>query len=197
MTRKIESQCDRITEEDNFARCKNLMSEGKLDMERAVRFHSDIENDCDILILEQDELIRSIVHRAKSRTRVGSPGLLQEKSTGSEKLPANAHGVDSAGRPSKLAPMLNYDFSAASTDAELANIASLEAEIRAHHLRMIEVEKWIERSMPLSLNDKLIKMKFFAGLIIDGGTIDIESFAWLVDDVTMNLKETAAAWQVH
>lgn len=161
----------------------------RFEIQKAMEFFVQNELKCDELIQQQDDIIRRIALRARHEgnnrgARSSSPGLALS-SLPEEVSPARDRVADAWARD--LVPLVSGDFASVATPEDLNDIEELEFEILGVRRLMSEIELAILSHVPLTPKDMILKMKFMAGLVIDGAEIDIEAFALLADDVAKRL----------
>lgn len=161
----------------------------RFEIQTAMEFFVKNEFRCDDLIQRQDEIIRRVALRTSQEsndkgTECLDPdlalGLLPKVSGHAKDRVAEAWGRD-------LVPLVSGDFATAAAPEDLDAIEELEFEILDVRRLMSEIELAILSHVPLTPKDMVLKMKFMAGLVIDGAEVDIEAFAWLADDVAKSL----------
>ena len=150
----------------------------------AIQYFAELEAKCDEVIQKQDDLIREVTLRCRDAR--------QASSSNPSYAPLVAATVDqddpdvSAGSKSNvstsLAPMASQTFILEATVDEAEDIEQLEFEIIQFRQRMRAVEDEIVNHNPLTPTDLAKKMKFLAGLVADGGEVDMDAFARLVEE---------------
>jgi hypothetical protein len=159
-------------------------------IDRAIDFFYQQEAHCDALIQQQDRLIRSVVMQANSLWGAALGGVATPGKTGlsdnrsnilrAEDLVAEAWAKD-------LSPLISPDFATVASDQEREEIDELEFKIHRTRQMMDEIEGSILRHKPATPKEMILKLKFMAGLVRDGGEVDIEALARLAEDVSASL----------
>ena len=152
-------------------------------LSKAIQYFADLEAKCDDVIQRQDELIREVTHRCRAARQAPSnnPGYVPlVAATGDHEDPDVSAGSKSNVSTS-LAPMASQTFILEATVDEAEDIEHLEFEIIQFRQQMRLVENEIVNHVPLTPTDHAKKMKFLAGLLADGGELDMDDFARLVE----------------
>lgn len=170
----------------------NRNVEDQLDFEKAIKYFSETEEKCDLIIQRQDDLIRHVSRRMRgSIDKTGDADTLVQMSADplirtslnatdlpfSEYRKIAALAVDRIG---KQMPMATMRFINQAGNSEVDTIEDLEAEIMELRRLMRNIEEMILEQTPLSARDATTKLKFMTGLMLDGGEIEIDLFAYVV-----------------
>jgi hypothetical protein len=96
-----------------------------------------------------------------------------------------ARGIIPAGMPHA-----NRRFLMNARQPEIAAIEEVEEEIKLLRFRMTRIEEQILDATPRSVEEAVEKLKFISSLMLDGGTIEIDLFAYLVEECAFVVSET-------
>jgi len=166
--------------------------ESRLDFDKAIKYFSEIEEKCDLAIQRQDDLIRHVSRRLHgSVDKTGDADTFVQMSTNpiartslnatdlpfSEYKKIAALAVDRVG---KKMPMATMRFINQAGNSEVDAIEDLEAEIMELRRLMRNIEEMILEQTPISARDATTKLKFMTGLMLDGGEIEVDLFAYVV-----------------
>ena len=161
----------------------HVTKEIPFNLTNAILYFAELEATCDDVIQKQDELIRNVTIRCRDAVQVASRddgrALLVPLAGGQADLVLPAKGT--ALVDGSLAPMASHTFVLQATDDEAEDIEQLEFDIIQLRQRMRAVEDEIVNHDPLTPMDMAKKMKFLAGLVADGGEVDMHAFARLVE----------------
>jgi chemotaxis protein histidine kinase CheA len=181
-----------IVAQVNAETAANVVYEDQLDFDKAIKYFSETEEKCDLLIQRQDDLIRHVSRRMHgSADKTGDADMLVQLSPNpgvrtslnatdlpfSEYRKIAALAVDRVG---KQMPMATMRFIAQAGNSEVDIIEDLEAEIMELRRMMRNIEEVIIEQTPRSARDATTKLKFMTGLMLDGGEIEVDLFAYVV-----------------
>jgi hypothetical protein len=181
-----------IVAQVNAETAANVVYEDQLDFDKAIKYFSETEEKCDLLIQRQDDLIRHVSRRMHgSADKTGDADMLVQLSPNpgvrtslnatdlpfSEYRKIAALAVDRVG---KQMPMATMRFIAQAGNSEVDIIEDLEAEIIELRRMMRNIEEVIIEQTPRSARDATTKLKFMTGLMLDGGEIEVDLFAYVV-----------------
>ncbi len=147
----------------------------------AIQYHEELEATCDKVIQKQDDLIRKITRRCRDAgllsgdNPVYAPLVSPSRHQGEPGLPARDHLAS-------FAPMASQAFILQADDDETDCIEQWEFDVGFLRQRMRAVEDEIAMHVPATPLDVARKMKFLAGIVADGGEVDMDAFARLVLD---------------
>ena len=150
----------------------------------AIGYHAELEAKCDAIIQKQDDLIRGVTQRCRESQPLSSdnPKYAPLVSPGREPQSADRSVQEQAAFPDVFAPMASQAFILQASDDEAEEIEQCEFDIALLRQRMRAVEDEIVNHAPLAPVDLAKKMKFIAGLVADGGEVDMDAFARLVEE---------------
>jgi hypothetical protein len=159
-----------------------LKKEIPFSITNATHFYMELEERCDALIQEQDELIRAVTMRCKtSIAPEPTERLLLAPTSTQQKDVSVSSGATRPISQSPLAPLVSSAFDTQATQEEIDDIEALEFEIIQLRQRMSLIEREITKYDPLTPKDAARKLQFLARLVADGGEVDMHSFAELAD----------------
>ena len=170
MPRMIDSPSTAHLQDELRYNAAYLAQETPFLLSQAIKYYDELEEKCDAAIQEQDELIRAVTLRCRSAEAPAQPAAI-----GATVL------IPSSPAEAALAPMVSPAFVTEATQEEIANIEMLEFEILQLRQRMHIVERAIAKHEPLTPTDTAKKLKFLARLIADGGEVEMDAFAQLVE----------------
>jgi hypothetical protein len=163
-----------------------------LDFKKAIAYFVDIEDRCDQAIQKQDDLIRLVSRRMHGTVDVTgdadamlplSPQDGCRTSIIATDLPFSEYRRIAALANTRVGPqmpMATMRFISQAGRSEIDVIEDLEAEITELRRLMTEVEALILENVPRSAEDATSKLKFMTGLMLDGGEIEFDYFAYIV-----------------
>ncbi|MFZ1479261.1 MAG: hypothetical protein WAT25_00640 [Paracoccaceae bacterium] len=153
--------------------------ENPFNLAKAVQYHEELEASCDEVIQKQDDLIRKVTHRCHEAGRLSTdkPGYAPLVSPTREE---GEPGLSAQDHSASLAPMASQAFILQANDDEADCIEQWEFDIGLLRQRMRLVEDEIVKHAPVTPVDVARKMKFLAGLVADGGEVDMDAFSRLV-----------------
>lgn len=151
--------------------------------------HSYMEKLCEGALTEQDEL----AHRFYSSAAASAKDLVEVKSGRMEprnQLSISDLAFDDFRQVNRLArkvvpqglPNANSRFMINACTPEFEQIEYLEESIKIYRYQMTLIEQEILESVPPSKGEAVAKLKFMANLMVDGGEIETDYFAYLVDE---------------
>lgn len=172
-----------------------------MSLKSAISYFSDIEAKYDQAIQDQDVLIREINQRIP-RTNVsdGAQGLLVPMMltpTARSEFHASDLPYDEFRKMAELAnkvvkkqmPMATKRFMSQAGRYEIDQIEQLEANITILRQHMRNVELQIMNHTPRSGLDVALKLKFLAALMLDGGEVEMDYFAYLIEECAEILED--------
>lgn len=163
-----------------------------LDFNKAIQYFAEIEDRCDTAIQSQDELIRKVSRRMHGTVdTTGAADDVQPLSTQeayrttitATDLPFSEYRKIAALANSRVGPqmpMATLRFISQAGRSEIDMIEDLEAEVTELRRLMTEVEGLILENVPRSAQDATAKLTFMTGLMLDGGEIEFDYFAYIV-----------------
>jgi hypothetical protein len=173
MPRMIDSPSTAHLQDELRYNAAYLAQETPFLLSQAIKYYDELEEKCDAAIQEQDELIRAVTLRRRGAQPSDTvPNEHTEQTLSSRAQPP---------AESALAPMVSPSFVTEATQDEISNIEMLEFEILQLRQRMHIVERAIAKHEPLTPTDTAKKLKFLARLIADGGEVEMDAFAQLVE----------------
>ena len=176
MPRMIDSPATTHLQDELRYNAAYLAQETPFLLSQAIKYYDELEEKCDAAIQEQDELIRAVTLRRRGAQPSDTVLVPANEQTG-QTLPSRAQSP----AESALAPMVSPSFVTEATQDEISNIEMLEFEILQLRQRMHIVERAIAKHEPLTPTDTAKKLKFLARLIADGGEVEMDAFAQLVE----------------
>jgi len=171
-----------------------VLGETLMNLKTAISYFSDVEEQCDRAIQAQDDLIRRVTRRMPEKTArtdqsetyvplTLTPALRPDLKA-SEMPFEEFHEV--AGLANKVLqkqmPMATKRFMSQAGRLEIDQIEQLEAGISSLRQLMRDVELQILNHTPQSADEVAMKLKFMAALMLDGGEIEVDFFAYLVEE---------------
>jgi hypothetical protein len=154
--------------------------------------HTHMEKLCEQALTEQDALARSYYSRDPSVSRP-SDDLVEVKS--GEMEPRNSMSIsdiayDNYRELKRLAqtvvppglPNASKRFVINACTPEFVDLELLEESIKIFRFRMSSIEQEILDHVARSAREAVAKLKFMSGLLLDGGEIEIDYFAYLVEE---------------
>jgi len=173
-----------------------------MDIKKAIQYFSKIEDQCDIAIQEQDFIIRNITRRLPDtkeafKTSASYVPLMLE--------PCNRVVQKVSDLPytefrqvAQLAnkvldqqmPMATKRFMHQASPEEIEEIEQLEVDITSLRQRMRDIEILILNQVPKNADEVAMKLKFLAALMLDGGEIELDYFAYIVEESAEILEES-------
>ena len=152
--------------------------------------HNYMEKLCEDALTEQDELARSFY---SANSGMSHSDLVEIKTGQFElrnQLSISDLAFDDFKQMNQLAkqvvpqglPNASRRFMVNACTPEFAQIEYLEETIKIYRFRMSTIEQEILESIPASKGEAVAKLKFMANLMVDGGDIEIDYFAYLVDE---------------
>lgn len=172
-----------ISQEAPHDNAASIKMDIPFNLTKASQYFAELEASCDEVIQKQDELIRKVTRRCRDIGQVAvekpvyGPLVTSTGDPVDPRMPAKGASIMSE----SLAPMASQTFILQATVDEAEDIEQLEFEIIQLRQQMRTVEDEIVNYDPLTPTDIAKKMKFLAGLIADGGEVDMDAFARLVD----------------
>ncbi|MGQ0563816.1 MAG: hypothetical protein ACT4OK_01925 [Gemmobacter sp.] len=165
-----------------------------MQLDRVIEYFAEIETNCDDLIQEQDWLIREVTHRVSKASGASLSGetlhpISTNQNAGSmvsaSNLPFEQYR-QVAGLANRVIenqmPMATQQFIQQAGKEDVARIEELEDEIGILRQRMRDVEHQILDYTPETPEHVVLKLRFMSLLMIDGGEIDVDFFAYLVEE---------------
>jgi len=163
-----------------------------LDFKKAIAYFSVLEDRCDEAIQNQDNLIRQVTRRMH--------GTIDATGDADAKLPLLLHNSHDTAIQATDRPFSDYRKAAAVANthlgpqkamatlrfinqaerSEINAIEDLEADVSELRRMMNEVEALILENVPRSAEDATAKLTFMTGLMLDGGDIEFDYFAYVV-----------------
>lgn len=163
-----------------------------LDFLKTISYFADVEEKCDLAIQKQDALIRSV--SARMRGKADATGqddaflpLTADQASRSHltavDLPFSEYRKIAAMANTHVGPMMpmaTLRFISQAGSAEVDEIEALEIEIQEHRKMMQQLEDIILEQTPAFSYEATAKLKFMTGLMLDGGEIEVDLFAYIV-----------------
>lgn len=166
----------------------------------AIAYFDSIEEQCDKLIQEQDDLIRQVTRRL--------PGRSDDWPSEDTHQPLSGTMAPAAAKPTDLPfeefrqvadlankvvprqmPMATNRFMRQASRDEIDRIEQLEVAIDCQRELMRSIEEQILNFTPQTAEEVVIKLKFVSTLMLDGGEIETDFFAYLVEESAEILGE--------
>lgn len=158
-----------------------------------------VEKLCEEAIGRQDGLARSYYqHFARSRDQAEDPvetregDMLPRARMSVSDLPFNdlrhLNRIAKNVVPNGL-PGANRRFLINACTPELADIEVIEEEIKLLRYRMSVIEQEILDHTPRSSEEAVEKLKFISSIMLDGGSMEVDFFAYLVEECAFVLSE--------
>jgi len=147
--------------------------------ERAIQYHEDLETACDEVIQEQDDLIRKITFRCRAAGQLLVSGHKYSPLVSPSRHAAEP-GLPAQDQLATFAPMASQTFAMQAEADETDRIEQWEIDISFLRQRMRVVEDEIVQQSPVTPVDVARKMKFLAGIVADGGEVNMDAFSRLV-----------------
>jgi len=165
-----------------------------MNLRKAIQYFSEIESRCDDAIQEQDNLIRQITRRLPEDA-IEAPGVDEYiPLTISKDVRTSLKGsdlpFDEFREVALLAnkviknqmPMATKRFMSQAGRQEVDRIEDLEVDISSLRQQMRDVELQILNHTPRTAEEVARKLKFMTALMLDGGEIEVDFFAYLVEE---------------
>jgi hypothetical protein len=183
---------------------ENELKTETMNIKLALQYYASLEEKCDALIQEQDDIIRSVMRHVPRSSDAGSADGFYSAQ------PAAEHPalVSTADMPyeefhevAKLAnkvvpkhmPMATNRFMRQAGSAQIDAIENLEIDIGVVRQHMTNVEVQILDTVPKSTDDIAAKLKFMSMLMLDGNDMEVEYFAYLVEECAEVLQDLRSA----
>lgn len=172
-----------------------------MNIKRAIQYFSEIEDQCDAAIQEQDFIIRNVTRRlpeAVENLRTDAnyvPLMLEPSLRAAPKVSDLAYSEfrQVAQLANKFVdhqmPMATKRFMHQAGPEEIEQIEQLEVDITMLRQRMRDVEILILNQPPVTADEVAMKLKFLAALMLDGGEIELDYFAYIVEESAEILEE--------
>ena len=180
---------------DDFEELESKSKEPQpMNLRKTIQYFSDIENRCDDAIQEQDTLIRQITRRLPEETLKSPSGNEYIPLTAPNDVRTSLKGsdlpYDEYREVAQLAnkviknqmPMATKRFMNQAGRQEVDRIEYLEVDISSLRQQMRDIEIQILNHTPKTAGEVAQKLKFMAALMLDGGEIEVDFFAYLVEE---------------
>lgn len=163
-----------------------------LDFKKAISYFAEIEDRCDQVIQKQDELIRLVSRRMRGTVDTTgeadtklpmSPQDGNRTTINATDLPFSEYRKIAAMANTRVGPqmpMATMRFISQAGRSEIDMIEDLEAEVIELRRLMTEIEALVLENVPRSAEDATAKLTFMTGLMLDGGEIEFDYFAYIV-----------------
>jgi hypothetical protein len=166
----------------------------------ALQYYASLEEKCDTLIQEQDDIIRSVMRHVPRSGDVGSAGGFYAAQPATEQ-PALVSTADMPYEEfrevAKLAnkvvqkhmPMATNRFMRQAGPTQIDAIENMEIDIGVVRQHMTNVEVQILDTVPKTTDDIAAKLKFMSMLMLDGNDMEVDYFAYLVEECAEVLQD--------
>jgi hypothetical protein len=177
----------------------------QMDIRLALEYYASLEQKCDDLIQKQDDIIRSVMRHVPRTNAFGdTDGFLgaQPDEAGQPGLVSTADmPFDEFKQVAKLAnkvvtkqmPMATNRFMRQAGPTQVDAIENLEIDIGVVRQHMTNVEVQILDTVPKTMDGVAAKLKFMSMLMLDGNDIEVDYFAYLVEECAEILSDLRIA----
>ncbi len=138
--------------------------------------YDEVESACETAIGQQEQIARRIYAAHTEHLSAGAP--VSDLAFDDFR---HMHELARKVVPSGL-PNAGRRFVMKAQSPSLTQIEDLEETIRLCRCRMAVYEQDILNLAPVSAQDAAVKLKFMASLMLDGGNLEVDFFAYLVEE---------------
>lgn len=172
-----------------------LNEHGNASIIELVRMHTQFESQCEIHIEQQEMITRQLMWR-QQLSGLNVPKFFPPSESGSDSPVEQTPGFDEYRRRHAVASAMNQSglpvtkrrFVISATDDEINEIEDLEEKIQRERAWMSAVEQALFDCVPRNGSEAIAKLKFLTNLMVDGGEVEQDYFAYLVAECTLALE---------